>query len=404
MTHSTAARLAGGLAVPLAPLLAAGLGLSVLNDPGRLQREPLAFFENIWLTLVFGLYGAVGAFVAARRPGNAIGWLLLAVGLLVALGLVAEQYAIFSVATRPGAPGGGLAAWVSFPAWIVAVGLLFTFVLLLFPTGRLPSARWRPVAWLAGGLLAVTALVVAFSPYDDPPYPGLANPLALPALEPVAAGLQAVLLPLLTGCALASAASVLLRYRRAQAEERQQLKWFLYAAAVLVAGTLMELLSPRVHPALAVPAYVLLDVGYTALPLAIGVAVLRYRLWDIDVLIRRTLVYTALTLSLALVYLGSVVVLQNVFRLLTGQAQSQLVTVLSTLGIAALFSPLRQRLQQAIDRRFYRRRYDAARILAAFGAALRDEVDFEQLRRHLERAVEETLQPEHVSLWVRSDE
>ena len=217
------------------------------------------------------------------------------------------------------------------------------------------------------------------------------------APQTVGSPVVAVWFGLLCASGLASAASLVIRFRRSRGEERLQLKWVAYAAAITVAA---------VVPAIAVtrggPPSLIIVIAAPLVPVAAGVAILRYRLYEIDVLINRTLVYGSLTASLAAVYVGSVVVLQTVLRALTGQ-ETQLAVVASTLAIAALFNPLRRRIQDFIDRRFYRRKYDAAKILEAFSAKLRDETDLDTLTNYLGEVVEETMQPAHVSLWLRPD-
>ena len=319
----------------------------------------------------------VGALIASRRPENPIGWFFCATGLLFIVQAFTQNYAYYTLVTSPGALAGGLAmAWVA--SWISApaIGLLL-FVLLLFPDGHLPSPRWRIIAALVVGFVAFLILVTALTP----------GPLSIPGIErfpvynpvgfePAASILtwgRRIALPLFAALAIACAISPIVRFRRAQSEQRQQLKWFIYAGCCLpifmVTATLGRVLLPS--PVGSYVSTVMFIFAMALLPIAAGVAILRYHLYDIDVLINRTLVYGALTASLAVVYFGGVVVLQSIFRALTGQ-ESQLAVVASTLAIAALFNPLRRRIQSFIDRRFYRRKYDAAKTLEAFSAKLRD--------------------------------
>jgi hypothetical protein len=286
-------------------------------------------------------------------------------------------------------------AWTASGVWHPAFGF-FVFSFLLFPSGRLPSGRWRPVVWVAaanyllGGALGLlwNPLFGEFFPYAEPP-------LRLPDDRVVGAAFGVFLLVNFALLAL-SAASLALRLRRASGVERQQLKWFVYAVAlfavvfppsvfVLGDGRLIVFLLPLV-------------------PVAAGIAILRHRLFDIDVVINRTLVYGSLTGILALVYFGGVTATQAVLQAFTGQEKlPQLAIVVSTLVIAALFNPLRRGIQSFIDRRFYRRKYDARKILETFSATLRNETDLEALNDDLVGVVRATMQPQHVSLWLRPD-
>ncbi|MDQ3642709.1 MAG: hypothetical protein M3450_14885, partial [Actinomycetota bacterium] len=275
--------------------------------------------------------------------------------------------------------------------WLPSVTLTITFLLLLFPHGRLLSPRWRPVAWLAAAVTIAGVVLLAIVPWDllDPGVPAQ-NPVGVEGFRYLGIAPPVPIFLIGIPTMILSVASLVLRFRRSRGEERQQMKWFVYAGVLVVAvlfvpGSASSLLQLFVMP---------------ALPVAAGVAILRHRLYDIDVLINRTLVYGTLTATLALVYLGSVAALQYVFRALTG-GDSQLVIVASTLAIAALFQPLRRRVQELIDRRFYRRKYDAAKTLEAFSGRLRDATDPGRLEGDLLTVVRETVQPEHVSLWMR---
>jgi hypothetical protein len=277
--------------------------------------------------------------------------------------------------------------------------------LLLFPTGRLPSPRWRPIAWFVGASLGLYTAATAFQPGPlHERAPEVHNPAGLDTVAGLLAALEAtdwVFLVLIGLCA----ASVLARFRTARGVERQQLKWFTFAAIVVVLVSVLQsaLLESDEASLPTLVGDVLVALALTAIPAAVGVAVLRYRLYDIDLIINRTLVYGVLTAVLAAVYFGMVVALQSVFRTLTGQ-ESDLAVVASTLVIAALFLPLRRRVQSFIDRRFYRRRYDAALVLAAHAAAVRDEVDVDRLTAVLVYAVDDTMRPAHASLWLRERE
>jgi hypothetical protein len=365
--------------------------------------EPSSSFQNTaFLSLLIFAFSTVGALVASRRPENPIGWLFCSGAFIWIVGELALEYGVYALITNPpGAlPAGAWAAW--FGGWARGMGwfLIVVFLLLLFPTGRLPSPRWRPVLWAAVGYIGFFTLVVWLSPVsaDTRLQEFVRNPLGLEiAIMNLLVDLLYLTIPLLV---VVSGTAVIVRFRSSRGDERQQLKWFAYAVAVMVVVFViwfsLELAGLVPLSALA------FTVPLLGLPIAVGIAILKYRLYEIDLLINRTLVYGSLTATLALVYVGSVVVLQGAFRALTGQ-ESQLVVVASTLAIAALFNPLRRRIQGFVDRRFYRRKYDAAKTLAAFSAKLRDETDLDALNAELVGVVRETMQPSHVSLWLRPD-
>jgi hypothetical protein len=271
--------------------------------------------------------------------------------------------------------------------------------LLLFPDGRLPSPRWRPVAWCAG--LGITGFVVGYAldagPLAD--FPQIVNPYGVDS--PLVRVVQVAAALVIVGSMVASAVSVIVRARRAGRVERQQIKWLAYGGVVAVGTSLVAALISIWSVTLSI---LLTNLALLGLPIFTGVAIVRHRLYDIDLLINRTLVYGVLTGTLVLVYFGGVATAQAIFRTLTGQEQQpQLAVVVSTLVIAALFNPLRRRIQGFIDRRFYRRKYDARKTLEAFSAKLRDETDLDALSDDLVGVVRETMQPAHVSLWLRPD-
>jgi hypothetical protein len=361
---------------------------------------------SILLQLAFALLGAL---IVTRRPQQGLGWLFCAIGLAGAADSFAGNYALYTLLVAPGTlPGGLVAAWFQNWDWLVGISLLLFFLPLLFPTGRLVSARWRFVGWLMVGAVALQCLLVAFEPGPLGNFfigrPAVANPLGVAAFDgPLPTLLRAVLHngPLLL---LAAASSLLVRLHRARGEERQQIKWFVYAGAIaVVLWVVQALIVYALH--IAPPTLeILLELGvsgsFLAMPLAIGIAIFKYRLYDIDLIINRTLVYGALTASLALTYLGLVFGLQDLLRGLIHQT-NDVAIVLSTLTVAALFQPWRSRLQAIIDRRFYRRKYDAAKIIEAFSATLRNEVDLAHLSEQLVLVVQETMQPASISLWMR---
>jgi MFS family permease len=367
-------------------LLAVGLLMAGWAVSGDISSSDLFVFA---LAVVFS---AVGVLIAARLPGNATGWLFLGVGVSTGLGVLAGSYAQWWVDGGGGPQWlGETAAWYGTLSWIPFILVPCTFVLLLFPDGHLVSPRWRWVAWSAGaGLVGVFVMAgVAPGPLED--YPTLDNPYAIDS--PLVAPLTGLAVTLLAIGILGSAASLITRFRRSRGERRQQIKWLALAGAVVAFTVPVATAGSDLWGDDAVNVACMLAV--LGLPLAAGIAILRHRLYDIDVVINRTLVYAALTATLGAAYLALV--------LLIGLAvgQSGFAVAVSTLAVAALFGPARRRIQAAVDRRFYRRRYDATQTLEAFGGRLRDELDLEALGADLRGVVAETVQPTHVSLWLR---
>jgi len=375
-------------------LVALRLVLQYLNDPS-------SFLGNLFKILSLS-FATVGALVASRRPENPVGWIFGAGALLLAISDFAEQYAIYALVAKPGALSGGLfMGWIRLWASTLGFYLIFTFTLLLFPSGRLLSQRWRSIIWLAVAVAGMLTVTAALQPGPFSFIPSIHNPLGLEGIPVVTSWVQGIVSAFVLAVVGASAISVILRFRRAQGEERQQLKWIASAAAMLILyaiiGVLIQTLAPRYQPAVELaeaPVFV-------ALPIAVGIAILKYRLYNIDLIIRRTLIYSILTAALALVYFGSVTLLQALFNAVTGLQQSSLVAIFSTLAIAALFAPLRRQIQKAIDRRFYRRKYDAEKTIATFSAVLRDEVNLDRLEMALLSVIEDTFKPESLSLWTR---
>jgi hypothetical protein len=364
----------------------------------------------------FLAFPVVGALIASRRPHNPVGWICLAVGLLWMLIDTLDYYGTYGVTQRGAVPFPEAIAALNNWLWVPAVGLLGTYLLLLFPDGKLPSRGWRPLALFSGAVIVLLSISGFLAPGPLENQGGVRNPFGLEG-HPWITYAGYVILPLLPLCMLASALSLVLRYRRSGGEVRQQIKWIAFAASfmgvlylgIMSTGILTWLLSapdaPRDMGTRSLWGALLEDVGvlsFAGVPVAIGFAVLRYRLYDIDLIINRTLVYGSLTATLVAVYMGSIVVLQGFLRALIGQ-ESQLAIVASTLAVAALFNPLRHRIQSFIDRRFYRRKYDARKTLEAFSSTLRDETDLEALSDDLVGVVRETMQPAHASLWLRPD-
>jgi hypothetical protein len=384
-------------------LTALSLLLLILNlsYPNTHLYEP--WLDNT-LTAVF--YPTVGALVASSRPENPVGWLLCLYGLGTSIGYFCAEYAIYALLAEPNSlPAGEAMAWIL--SWVLPIlNGLTVFYILLFPTGRLPSRRWRWLGWLTVIYVVVGVILAAFSSGALLGILGpIQNPLGIEGFSNIY--YKAVLFTMASLLTLAAALAVFLRLRHAIGVERQQIKWFAYAAVATVSAGILAYIIPRVveTPLWFERVGFALNNGFLpAIPIAIGIAILRYRLYDIDVIINRTLVYGSLTAMLALVYFGGVTATQAVLQTLTGREKlPQLAIVVSTLLIAALFTPFRHRIQSFIDRRFYRRKYDAKKTLEAFSAKLRHETDLDALSDDLVDVVRETMQPAHVSLWLHPD-
>ena len=341
-------------------------------------------------TFFVGAFATMGALVASRQPRNPIGWILLAGGAAYTIG----GLTITQTESEDGAPL--LVHWLSTWVWMAGIGPVATFGLLLFPDGHLPSPRWRAFAWFAAAAVVVTGAVIAFAPgpFEDST---VVNPLGFDAIPGLVDVLQNVSPAALALAILGSIASLFVRFRRARNVERQQLKWLSYTGALVGVALIVAVAIETVVGDAAVDlTNTIISISLALVPVAMGVAILRHRLYDIDVVINRTLVYGALTATLGATYLAMV--------LLVGLAvgKSNVAIAVSTLAVAALFRPALRRIQGLVDRRFYRRRYDAALTLEAFGGRLRDELDLEALGADLRDVVHDTVQPAHVSLWLRS--
>ncbi len=407
MTGSSPARFYFRLAWSLWALTAALMaGTVVFTALYPLYRDAASNAINFGIAILFvTAFGTVGALIASRRPENPIGWVFCGMGLALVMAVFAGNYAQYSLLVESGAlPRAETAAWVGNWIWLVALSPL-GFFLLLFPDGRPPSPRWRWIAWLQAAALAGWSVSQALvpGPLHNAGYESVENPYGIEAAGGflrVAGGVSG---SVLLATVLASVVSVVVRFVRSRGDERRQIKWVAYAGGLITLVLALQLgvetALPEAEPLLEVLNLALV-VAFSGVPLAAGVAILKYRLYDIDAIINRTLVYGLLTASLVLVYVGSVVVLRGLVFGSTGRS-SQLVVVASTLAVAALFGPFRRRIQGAIDRRFYRSRYDAARTLAAFSSRLRDETDLDSLGGDLVRVVEETVRPAHAALWLR---
>jgi hypothetical protein len=386
----------------VAALLLGSMLLSILNSSAQSSFFGLLMFP----------FPAVGVVIASRHARNPIGWILLAIGFVWELTAAAEAYATYGLVTHPGAlPAPELSAALSVSLWVPGVGLMGTFLILLFPDGRLPSPRWRPWGLFCALALVVVFLVITFAPgpIGEPPFEELENPLGIESLRPLVGVLTAsiLLIPLaIVGCAF----SLIQRFRRSGGRERLQLKWLAAAAGACAAIALVSVVvtfstswntswfgadTPlwiRILHYAALYSFVLI-------PVAVGMAILRHRLYDIDRIINKTIVYGVVTAVLAAGYAAAILGLQALLPALTRDSAPAVAA--STLAMVALFRPLRNRVQSFVDRRFYRRRYDAARTIESFGSRLRQETDLDSLRRELLGLVEQTMQPSSVSLWLR---
>ena len=375
--------------------LLAGMMVLCLLGPGdpNFRRDPAGFVGFI---CAFGAFGLVGALIIWQRPGNALGWILAAIGLLAAWGASADTYT--DLASNEG-PLYLVSVWISLWYWFPLIGMTLIFTPLLFPDGRPPSPRWRFVVWGAALAITFVAFLAAFRERIEFQGISMDNPVGIAGIEdPEKSTLGSVLLGSFILLLVLALVSLVVRYLRSGGAQRQQIKWLMVATLLAV---LMVFFEEITSIELNTEAPFAVAIGL--FPVAIAMAIFRYRLYDIDVVINRALVYGLLTVTLLAGYVGAVVVLQRIFILFTGQ-ESTLAVVASTLAIAALFNPLRRRFQAFIDRLFYRGKYDAAKTLEEFGVRLRDETDIEALNADLVSVVRRTVQPAHVSVWLRSSE
>lgn len=362
--------------------------------PGA-QLDPIASSGGVPLVtiqaVVSAAFGALGAIIASRQPRNPVGWLLIVIGAgFVSIGIGNELYLQVVLPTGNVSGVAAHVLWATNWAWIPAMVPAFTLLPLLFPTGRLLSPRWRAIVWI---VVVGAALAAAGSAFQAGPLSGataVINPLGIDSPAVMIAG--AAGLACLVPAAIVSIASLVIRFRRSSGVERQQLKWVVAAAALLP-------IAPLSGGLIGDDSWPLILIALLIVAGAVAVAMLRYRLYDIDLVINKTLVYVALTATLAAAYVGGVLVLQFGLRPLT--ERSQLAVAGSTLAVAALFRPARTRIQAAVDRRFFRSRFDASLILGAFSGRLREQLDLPALEADLSTVVAQTVQPAHMSLWLR---
>jgi hypothetical protein len=376
--------------VSMAATTAALVSAMVDPLPASVVSQAGGMATGVIAVVMLGAFATVGALLAWKRPGNPIGWLLSATALLYAAGVFSLLLAHFRRMLT-------LVNWIG---WVYLLGLgVCVFVLLLFPTGSLPSRRWRPVAWAAGAGAAAWTLGCAFAPTLITASPSMPNPVGLTgpagdAFKIIAVGGAA----LIAATGLAAVASLVFRYRRAGTAQRQQLKWLVCASALIVAVLVAEVpighllgngdTASNVQNAMTSAAIVLV-------PVAIGFAVMRYRLYDIDRIISRTVAYAILTGLLVGVYAGLVLLATEVLGL-----SSPIAVAAATLAAAAVFSPVRRRVQRVVDRRFNRAGYDAELTVAAFAARLKDPADLDAVRNDLAAVVTHALEPTHVWVWT----
>jgi hypothetical protein len=410
MTDRSLARLARVVFTIIAILFATAIVLSIIVAPHMKTASwgsPGLLPELLFLLTMMG-FPIVGVLIATRRPRNAIGWVLLGIGVVWGIDAALTNSVAYGLLLYPGSvPGAEVAAALSGFTWVPGIGLIGTYLLLLFPDGRLPSPRWKKVARAIPVAMIVSSIVITLIPGDlaDNGFPGIENPLGVESLRSVVEVLQVTILsiPILI---LVCAGSLVLRFRRSRGEERLQLKWLAGAAtvvALLYLSTMIAGFATGDPAGSGAPTWLQTIqlaslLSMVLIPIAIGIALLRYRLYDIDLVINRTLVYGSLTAVLAAAYIGLVVAFQAVLAPVT--AESDLAIAASTLAVAAMFRPARTRVQGFIDRRFYRRKFDTQRTVEEFTAHLRDEVDLGALSRRLMSVVADTMQPAHISLWV----
>ena len=386
-------RLASGMVTATALLLVVATAAAIASR----DRPVSDYVQGFSFVVPILAFSVVGGLLARRRPENLIGWLMATIGLLLAVVVASAFTSTWALKTGDVSKTAG--EWLDAPtvAWVPALALIGTQLPLRLPDGKLPSPRWRWFSRITVVLIAVAMVGVATTPGRVESVNGTSNPLGSHAL-----GLLQATILLLIACFVGGLSALVVRYRRSDAHDRVQLRWIALGGAVFL-GVFLVTLPVNAwgdeNSALGITITAVAQLAFAALPISIGYAILKHRLYDIDTVVNRALVYGALTATLAAAYFGSVLLLQIVLSGVAGG--SGLTVAASTLTAAALFRPARARIQEGVDRRFYRRKYDARRTLEAFATRLRDEVDLAALSRDLSNVVSETLQPTHVSLWLR---
>ena len=398
MSRRSSTRIAWALVIVSAALHAGWVWILVLNVRSGLTGDAFAYVGAVTNAVPVVAFVAVGFLVATRKPDNPIGWLLLLTGPISGLPLLATQYAAYALLARHGELPGGRAIAVALNGMWVPSLFVLIMLALLFPTGRPPTRRWRFVVWLAAVSLTLVFLISHMLELD-PPFSEIRNPLRYEPRGIVAGALFLCIISGLFASAVAACASVIVRFRRSKGDEREQLKWFVLAASTLPLGLMIHLSAETFAPSAIAAVEAGFSLASSLLPIAIGIAILKYRLYEIDRIISRALVYGGLTVVLGGAYIGLVLAGQALFSSFVGG--SNLAIAVSTLAVAALFLPVRSRVQTFVDRRFYRRRYNAQRTLEAFGSRLREQVDLGALSGELRGVVDDTMQPTHVGLWLR---
>jgi hypothetical protein len=385
----------------LAPPTCAVAVLVLLSTATLLSRDD----EELVAVIVVGIWAAVtalvGALVSSRRPENAVGWLLLVGSLILSAYAFFEAYAVYALESHPGSlPFGHAAAWVTL--WLAIPGFFaFVFVFLLFPTGRLLSSRWKIVVYAGLGSLVLMSVTFAIKPGPVNTVPGVDNPLGVAGSRHMAAFIEGPGTIVVLAPALLALGSLVVRMRRAGQQERQQMKWFVYAVSLFpLLFLIAQIVSSIFRTEEDWPGFFLVMVGLLLIPVSIGMSILRYRLYDIDRIINKTLVYGTVTAVLLAGYTGVVLLLQASLPL---PEDSSAAIAASTLAMAALFGPLRKRTQDFVDRRFYRARYDAVHTVDKFGARLRHETNLDSVNSELLDVVKRTVHPTHTSLWLLTE-